>query len=151
MSGQPWSEEVCAPKACGSGPSRRKNISIHLSQVWLCPPGTTNRWGVSVWTSHTLLAQVCFNVKRVDFTRFKKTRKSKARNCVGPRVREARLKGDPPISQDDLAGRLAAKGVSLDRSAISRIESQERYVMDYEAAALADCLKVSVSWLFSGA
>ena len=30
----------------------------------------------------------------------------------------------------------------------SRIESQSRYLMDYEIAALARCLKVSVAWLF---
>lgn len=54
----------------------------------------------------------------------------------------------PPLNQDDLAGRLAAKGVILDRSAVSRIESQDRYVMDFEAAALAECLHVSVAWLF---
>lgn len=52
------------------------------------------------------------------------------------------------VSQDDLAGRLAAQGVFLDRTAVSRIESQERYVMDYEATALADALKVSIAWLF---
>ena len=60
----------------------------------------------------------------------------------------ARLECQPPVSQDDLAGRLAAKGISLDRSAISRIESQTRYVMDYEVAAIAKCLKVSVAWLY---
>ena len=61
----------------------------------------------------------------------------------------ARLRSKMPISQDDLAGRLAAMGILLDRSAISRIESQERYVMDFEAGALAKCLNVSISWLFS--
>lgn len=101
-----------------------------------------------VWTSHTSDKRFCFSVKRVDFTRLKKTRNNKTRNCVGPRVRQARLKAAPVISQDDLAGRLAAQGVFLDRSAVSRIESQERYVMDYEATALADALKVSIAWLF---
>ncbi|MGH8246881.1 MAG: helix-turn-helix domain-containing protein [Gammaproteobacteria bacterium] len=91
---------------------------------------------------------VCFNVKRAESTRLKKTRKIKARNCIGPRVRQARLKAVPPVSQEDLAGRLSVKGVLLDRSAVSRIESQERYIMDYEAAALADVLKVSMAWLF---
>jgi hypothetical protein len=42
----------------------------------------------------------------------------------------------------------AGQGILLDRSAISRIESQTRYVMDYEAAAIARALKVSVEWLF---
>jgi hypothetical protein len=37
---------------------------------------------------------------------------------------------------------------SLDRSAISRIESHERYVMDFEAVAIAKCLKVSIGYLF---
>lgn len=100
-----------------------------------------------MWTSHALDKPFCWYVKRADFTRLKKTRKNKARNCVGPQVRQARLRAVPPISQDDLAGRLAAKGVLMDRSAVSRIESQERYVMDYEVVALADALKVSVSWL----
>lgn len=63
-------------------------------------------------------------------------------------MRAARLSLNPPASQDDLAGRLAAQGILLDRSAISRIESQTRYVMDYEAAALAQALKVTVGWLF---
>ena len=78
----------------------------------------------------------------------KKTRKARGRNIIGQRVREARLKANPSVSQDDLAGRLAAQGVLLDRTAISRIENQDRYVMDYEAAALAIALRVTVAWLF---
>lgn len=78
----------------------------------------------------------------------KKTRAESARNQIGPRVRAARTKSTTPVSQEDLAGRLAAMGILLDRSAVSRIESQERYVMDFEAAALAKCLRVSVAWLF---
>jgi hypothetical protein len=35
------------------------------------------------------------------------------------------------------------QGILLDRTAVSRIESQSRYVMDYEAAAIARALKVS--------
>lgn len=54
----------------------------------------------------------------------------------------------PVVSQEDLAGRLAQHGILLDRSAISRIEGHTRYVMDYEARALARILKVSVAWLF---
>ena len=77
----------------------------------------------------------------------KKTTKARKRNVIGQRVRQARLKGNPPISQEDLAGKLAAQGILLDRSAISRIESQSRYVMDYEATAFARALKVSVAWL----
>jgi HTH-type transcriptional regulator, cell division transcriptional repressor len=78
----------------------------------------------------------------------KKTNQSTARNLIGPRVREARLRLHPNVSQDDLAGKLAGRGITLDQTAISRIESGSRYVMDYEAAAIAKSLKVSVAWLF---
>ncbi len=77
----------------------------------------------------------------------KKTQKSKSKNIIGPQVKVARLAFNPPLSQDALAGRLAKRRISLDRSAISRIEGQERYVMDYEAIAIAKCLKVSVGYL----
>jgi HTH-type transcriptional regulator, cell division transcriptional repressor len=79
----------------------------------------------------------------------KKTSSNATRNQIGKRVREARLRCSPPVSQEDLAGRLAAKGVSIDRSAISRIENKTRYLMDYEISAIARSLKVSVAWLFS--
>ncbi len=78
----------------------------------------------------------------------KKTRQAIHRNVIGKRVQEARLKARPRISQDDLAGKLAAKGINIDQPAVSRIENQTRYVMDYEAAALSRCLKVSVAWMF---
>ena len=88
-------------------------------------------------------------VKRVHGAHVvKKTSRLRGRNIVGRRVREARLRAVPPVSQEDLAGRLAALGVTLDRSAISRIEAAERYVMDYVAAALASALKVSVASLY---
>ena len=67
---------------------------------------------------------------------------------MGVRVRQARLKCSPPVSQEDLAGRLAGQGILVDRSAVSRIENQTRYLMDYEAQAIARALKVSVAWLF---
>ena len=78
----------------------------------------------------------------------KKTSKATKRNIIGARVREARLKCQPAVSQDDLDGRLAGQGIIMDRTAVSRIESQASYVMDYEAAAIARALKVSVAWLF---
>lgn len=78
----------------------------------------------------------------------KKTTEATFRNIIGKRVREARRKARPSVSQDDLAGRLAARGIVMDQTAISRIENQTRYVMDYEAQAIARALKVSVAWLF---
>jgi hypothetical protein len=78
----------------------------------------------------------------------RKRRQAQERNVTGKRIREARLKCQPPVSQDDLAGKMATRGIVLDQTAISRIENQSRYLMDYEIAALAKCLKVSVGWLF---
>ena len=78
----------------------------------------------------------------------KKTKQTAPRNIIGRRIREARLKHKPPLSQDALAGRLAAKGITLDQTAVSRMELRDRYVMDYEALIIARCLKVSVGWLY---
>lgn len=77
----------------------------------------------------------------------KKTREAKSRNIIGQRVRKARLASKPPVTQDDLVGRLARQGITLDQTAVSRIENETRYVMDYEALAIARALKVSFSWL----
>ena len=44
--------------------------------------------------------------------------------------------------------RLPRRGILIDRSAISRIESQSRYLIDYEIIAIARALKVPVSKLF---
>ena len=63
-------------------------------------------------------------------------------------MRKARYQLEPRVSQEDLSGRLARLGVTIDRTGVSKIESYERYVMDYEAAALAKALKISVAWLY---
>ena len=78
----------------------------------------------------------------------KRTRQQPARNLIGPKVRQVRSRMNPEVSQEDLAGRLAAQGIRLDRSAVSRIENQERYLMDYEIIAIAKCLKIDVGELF---
>jgi len=77
--------------------------------------------------------------------RMKKTAHFLGRNIVGKRLREIRLAAKPEVTLEDLSGRLAARGVHLDRSAIGRIENQKRYVLDYELRALAQALRVSVT------
>lgn len=69
------------------------------------------------------------------------------KNLIGPKVRAARQNAEPPVSQDQLAGQLARRKIALDRTAISRIESQDRQVTDYELVAIAKSLKVSVDYL----
>lgn len=80
--------------------------------------------------------------------RMKKTAAIHGRNVIGPQLRRLRLTQNPPVSLEDLAGRLAARGVSLDRSGIGRIENRKRYVLDYELKAIADALRVSIMDLF---
>jgi len=77
----------------------------------------------------------------------KKTHRSKRRNITGGRIRQARLAAKPPVSQEDLSGRLAVLGVTLDQGAISRIETEERYLMDYELVAIARALRIKSSSL----
>lgn len=72
-------------------------------------------------------------------------------NIVGSRVREARLKAKPRISQEDLVARLQVEGYSyMDQSKISRIESGDRPVYDYEVVALAKALGITTQWLLEG-
>jgi transcriptional regulator with XRE-family HTH domain len=78
----------------------------------------------------------------------KKTRQSKHKNIIGQRVRLARSMTKPQVSQEDLSGRLARLGVQVTQTSLSKLENRQRYVMDYEAAAIAKALKVSVAWLF---
>ena len=72
-------------------------------------------------------------------------------NIVGKKVREARLARQPRLSQDALSGKLAARGVSIDRAGIAKIETGRRYVSDFEVKALAQVLGVRVSWLLGAA
>jgi len=76
-----------------------------------------------------------------------KSENKEARNEIGVRMRQARLAFDPPMTQDQLAGRLAAKNVTLDRVAITKIECGQRCVFDFELPLLSNVLKVDVRWL----
>ncbi|MCX7842264.1 MAG: helix-turn-helix domain-containing protein [Clostridia bacterium] len=70
-----------------------------------------------------------------------------SKNIIGKRVREARLKSNPQISQQDLSARLDVLGYHIDRVSITKIETGDRFVADYEVVALAKALNVSVNWL----
>ena len=71
----------------------------------------------------------------------------RAKNIVGKRIAEARNLCAPPLTQDALSGRLARRGIQLDRAAIAKIENGHRGVLDYELKALAIVLGVQVDWL----
>lgn len=46
------------------------------------------------------------------------------KNLIGPRVKIARLNQKPKVTQVDLLARLAVRGIELEKTAISKIESQ---------------------------
>lgn len=54
----------------------------------------------------------------------------------------------PPVTQEDLSGRLARAGITMTQTSVSKLENRERYVMDYEVQALAKILKVKIVELF---
>lgn len=69
------------------------------------------------------------------------------RNVVGKRIKEARLKAKPKITQADLSARLAFYGVILTDSLIGKIENGASAVTDIQLIAFARALKVSTAWL----
>jgi transcriptional regulator with XRE-family HTH domain len=69
------------------------------------------------------------------------------KNLIGDRVREARHRRNPKITQLDLLARLAIRGIYLESTSISKIESYKRPVTDIELVAIAEALNVSVLWL----
>ncbi|NLW24671.1 MAG: helix-turn-helix domain-containing protein [Clostridia bacterium] len=74
-------------------------------------------------------------------------KKSTNKNLIGDRVRQARHKAKPKITQKDLLARLAVRGIELEKTTISKIEAKTRPVTDIELVAIADALGVSVLWL----
>jgi HTH-type transcriptional regulator, cell division transcriptional repressor len=74
-------------------------------------------------------------------------RKSARKNIVGKRLARARRLLNPALTQDALSGKLAGRGIQLDRAAIAKIENGLRHVFDYELKALAHALGVEVDWL----
>ena len=70
------------------------------------------------------------------------------KNIIGERLKIYRKQNK--ITQEDLSARLQLKGLTLDRTAISKIERGERLVPNYEVVAIAKSLKVDVKWLLTG-
>jgi len=48
----------------------------------------------------------------------------------------------------ELAARLQLLGITIDRSAIAKLETGRRPISDIEVAAIAKVLKVPIPWLF---
>ena len=63
-------------------------------------------------------------------------------NTSGERVRAAREGAG--LSQEQLAGKIQLAGLNITQKAISRIETGERIVADYELIFLAEALNITV-------
>ncbi|NDV62211.1 helix-turn-helix transcriptional regulator [Puniceicoccales bacterium CK1056] len=72
-----------------------------------------------------------------------------AKNVLGPALRRAREESKLRLTQSDLAEIISEMGLSIDRSAISRIENQERTLSDLEFLYFAAALRINPVRLFS--
>ena len=66
-------------------------------------------------------------------------------NLCGQRIKEARKREG--LSQDQLAARMQVEGIQINQRAVSRIETGDRVVADYELLYFAKVLKVELNWL----
>ncbi len=62
------------------------------------------------------------------------------KNVISDNVRLLRVKHQ--LTQQDLAAKMQTLGVNMDQQMISRIESNDRIVTDYELACLCHIFKV---------
>ena len=67
------------------------------------------------------------------------------KNISGDRIHQARTARR--MSQADLAARMQVGGVTMEREAISKIETGDRFVADYELMVFSKVLGVSMDWL----
>ena len=68
-------------------------------------------------------------------------------NLCGERVRALRLAMPGRVSQRALAERLQIEGLDIDKNAVQRIESGERFVTDIELRAISRVLGVTADEL----
>ena len=68
-----------------------------------------------------------------------------AKNISGDRIHQARTA--LRLSQANLAARMQVNGATVEREAISKIETGDRFVTDYELMVFAKVLGVSMEWL----
>ena len=73
------------------------------------------------------------------------------KNLIGVRMREARRRFLPRMTQADLSLTLNEMGVFIDRAGISKIETAERVVLDFELKAIGEALDVRIGWLLDEA
>lgn len=68
-------------------------------------------------------------------------------NVSGKRIFHLRIRLVPKTSQKGLADKLQLLGLDIDKNAIQRMESGQRFVTDIELKALAKVLNTSADYL----
>lgn len=66
-------------------------------------------------------------------------------NISGPHIKA--MRETMGLSQEQLAAKIQLEGLNITQKAISRIETGERLVADYELLFFAKILNVTTSWL----
>lgn len=67
-------------------------------------------------------------------------------NLAGPKIKERRVQLN--LSQDMLATKMQLHNIEISQKSISRIETQERFIPDYELFAFSEVLGVDIKWFF---
>lgn len=75
---------------------------------------------------------------------FKNKSKSGKNNICGEKIYFLRKQQTPKMSQRILAEKMQLLGIDVDKNAIQRIESGERFVTDIEIKALAEIFNISI-------
>jgi len=70
----------------------------------------------------------------------------KNRNIVGINIRKFRLLKN--LTQEQLTAKVQVNGLNIDRPMLSKIETQNREVLDFEIKAFADALNIPIQYLF---
>ena len=73
---------------------------------------------------------------------------SNGKNLIGERLKL--LRRNAKLSQRDLARELQLIGIDMDKNVITRIETNKRYVTDFELQALKQIFNVSYDYLIDG-
>lgn len=70
------------------------------------------------------------------------------KNLIGERLKQ--LRKNAKLSQRALARELQLIGIDMDKNVITRIETDKRYVTDFELQALKKIFNVSYDYLIDG-
>ena len=80
---------------------------------------------------------------------FKNKTKNGKNNICGKKIYELRKNATPKMSQRILADKLQIMGIDVDKNAIQRIESGQRFVTDIELIALRKIFNVTYEELLN--